>query len=190
MMPVYSVIVCPKCRRSAQLIEQKGAKTTKCQRCGATLQTRKLRIFHTTDILEDAIAVRTKLQAKILGREYDTISDKSTFSTFTSNSTEEDTNLKFQTKSHQATLKPTPSKHPTHIPATNKPAAHIPKKKDPAKTILSILEKARSEMQITELHDHALRQDLREEIFERTLEKLLQKGDIYFPKKGYVRMVP
>jgi DNA replicative helicase MCM subunit Mcm2 (Cdc46/Mcm family) len=169
-MPVYSVIVCPKCRKSAQLIEQKGAKTTKCQRCGATLQTRKLRIFHTTDVLEDAIAVRTKLQTKILGKGYDTIADKYTVSTFTSDITEEDTNLKFQTKTHQAT--------------------HIPIKKDPAKTVLSILEKARSEMQMTELHDHALRQDLDEEIFERTLEKLLQKGDIYFPKKGYVRMVP
>ncbi len=164
-MPVYSVIVCPKCRKSAQLIEQKGAKTTKCQRCGATLQTRKLRIFHTTDVLEDAIAVRTKLQANILGKGYDTISDKSTFSTFASSSTGEDTNLTFQVNPHHVMPKPT-----THTPNTNDhtiqtPVKHTsatnrPKRKDPVKTILSILEKAQSEMQMIELHDHALRQDL------------------------------
>ncbi|KGK99093.1 hypothetical protein LI82_03420 [Methanococcoides methylutens] len=197
-MPVYSVIVCPKCRRSAQLIEQKGAKTTRCQRCGATLQTRKLRIFHTTDVLEDAIAVRTKLQAKILGEGYDTMSDRNTFSTFTSDPTEEDTSLKFQTKDHKAKLNMLKSStHPAETddtaiqtPTTYTPATKRPKKKDPARTILSILEKAQSEMQRAELQDHARRQELDEEIFERTLEKLLQKGDIYFPKKGYVRVVP
>ncbi|NYT19399.1 MAG: hypothetical protein GKC08_03800 [Methanosarcinales archaeon] len=169
-MPVYSVIVCPKCRKCAQLIEQKGAKTTKCQRCGTTLQTRKLRIFHTTDVLEDAIAVRTQLQAKILGRGYDTIPERASFSTFDSDPTEEDINLKFQTSDHKT--------------------AYNSRKKDAAKTILSILEKATDEMKIDELHDHALKQDIDEEIIERTLEKLLQKGDIYSPKKGYVRIVP
>lgn len=168
-MPVYSVIVCPKCRKSAQLIEQKGAKTTKCQRCGATLQTRKLRIFHTTDVLEDAITVRTKLQAEILGMGYDTMQEQNPFSNFTSGSTEEDITLNFQAPPHRPTPKP--------------------KKRDPAKTILSILEKAPGEMQINELQDHAFRQDLDGEIIERTLEKLLRKGNIYFPKKGYVRMI-
>jgi mRNA-degrading endonuclease YafQ of YafQ-DinJ toxin-antitoxin module len=162
------------------------------------LQTKKLRIFHTTDILEDAIAIRTKLQAKILGKGYDTMSDRSTFSTFTSSPTEEDTSLNFRTKDHKAELNMLKtSTHAAetddtaiHTPTTYTPATKRPKKKDPARTIVSILEKAQSEMQRTELQDHALRQDLDEEIFERTLEKLLQKGDIYFPKKGYVRIVP
>ncbi|MCD4800035.1 MAG: DUF1922 domain-containing protein, partial [Methanococcoides sp.] len=64
-MPVYSVIACPKCRRYAQLIEDKSAKTTKCQLCGTTLQIRKLRVFHTGEDIEEARAVRTKIQAQL-----------------------------------------------------------------------------------------------------------------------------
>ena len=37
----YAVIVCPKCRQHAQIIET-GKKTLKCQHCGAILQTRRL----------------------------------------------------------------------------------------------------------------------------------------------------
>ncbi|MEL4305995.1 DUF5817 domain-containing protein [Methanococcoides sp. LMO-2] len=183
MMPVYSVIVCPKCRKSAQLIEQKGAKTTRCQRCGATLQTRKLRVFHTTDNLEEAIAVRTRLQAEVLGKGYETIegstsSKGASFSTFTSSpgpeygseNAEKEIVLNFQSPSPKVTPKP--------------------KKKDPVKIILSILEKKQGAVQVTALQELALRQDIDEETFETTMEKLLRKGDIYSPKKGYVRIVP
>ncbi|AKB84232.1 DUF5817 domain-containing protein [Methanococcoides methylutens] len=183
MMPVYSVIVCPKCRKSAQLIEQKGAKTTRCQRCGATLQTRKLRVFHTTDNLEEAIAVRTRLQAEVLGKGYETMkgsaaSKGASFSTFTSSPGHGSGSVHAEKETAPNFQAPSPNIKPQS------------KKKDSAKIILSILEKEQGALQVTALQELALRQDLDEETFGVTMEKLLRKGDIYSPKKGYVRAVP
>ncbi|WP_129597592.1 DUF5817 domain-containing protein [Methanohalophilus profundi] len=66
-MVAYAVIVCTKCRLQCQVVEDRGQKNIKCQRCGATLQFRKLRKFHRTEILDEAIASRTALQAQIQG---------------------------------------------------------------------------------------------------------------------------
>ncbi|APH38473.1 DUF5817 domain-containing protein [Methanohalophilus halophilus] len=68
-MVAYAVIICTKCRLQCQVIEDRSQKTIKCQRCGATLQFRKLRKFHRTEILDEAIAARTALQAKIQGSD-------------------------------------------------------------------------------------------------------------------------
>ncbi|WP_440952918.1 DUF5817 domain-containing protein [Methanococcoides sp. FTZ1] len=180
-MPVYSVIVCPKCRKSAQIIEQKCAKTTGCQRCGATLQTRKLRIFHTTENLEEAIAVRTRLQAEVSERECDTMKESGShgpdpFTTFTSAKSNGSGSAE---KGFIPNFRETPLKSSSRT-----------KRTDPAKTILSILEKEGGEMQETRLYDHPLIQDLDEDIIGRDLEKLLRKGDIYSPKKGYIKLIP
>ena len=66
-IPKYAVIACPKCRIHAQIIEY-GAATVKCQNCGATLKIKKIRIFYSSDILEEAILVRTQLQAQMHGQ--------------------------------------------------------------------------------------------------------------------------
>ena len=63
----YSVIVCPRCRKHAQIIENTCTKTIRCQPCGSNLQIRKLRVLHTSDHLDEAVAARTELQARILG---------------------------------------------------------------------------------------------------------------------------
>ncbi|MEA1984313.1 MAG: hypothetical protein U9N13_01515 [Euryarchaeota archaeon] len=68
-MSAYSVIVCPRCRKHAQIIENTGMKTMRCQRCGSNLQVRKLRVLHTSDHLDEAVAARTELQARILGSD-------------------------------------------------------------------------------------------------------------------------
>lgn len=60
----YAVIACPKCRIHAQIIEY-GTTTTKCQNCGSALKMKKLRVFYTSDILENAILARTQLQAQM-----------------------------------------------------------------------------------------------------------------------------
>ena len=60
----YAVIACPKCRIHAQIIEY-GTATTKCQNCGSALKMKKLRVFYTSDILENAISARTQLQAQM-----------------------------------------------------------------------------------------------------------------------------
>ena len=62
-------MVCPKCREHAQVLEQVARKTTKCQHCGALLRVRKLRIFFSSDELPEAVAVRTRLQAGLSGKE-------------------------------------------------------------------------------------------------------------------------
>ncbi|MHC1574286.1 MAG: DUF5817 domain-containing protein [Candidatus Methanogasteraceae archaeon] len=56
----YSVIVCPKCKEHAQIIES-GIKSTVCQRCGSRLDVRKLKIWHTTPDLSNAVSVRTAI---------------------------------------------------------------------------------------------------------------------------------
>lgn len=66
-IPKYAVIACPKCRVHSQIIEY-GTATTKCQNCGAALKINKLRIFHSSDILEEAISARTQLQARMHGK--------------------------------------------------------------------------------------------------------------------------
>ena len=64
---MYAVIVCPKCRFHSQIIEQAGAKTTRCQRCGSTLQVRRLRLLYESDSLSKAVEARTCIQMKLDG---------------------------------------------------------------------------------------------------------------------------
>jgi ribosomal protein S27E len=69
----YAVIVCPKCREHVQIIGT-GKKTLKCQKCGSLLQAKKLRVFYSSEELEDAVAFRTRLQAEISGKGKETFS--------------------------------------------------------------------------------------------------------------------
>lgn len=204
MMPVYSVIVCPKCRKSAQLIEQKGAKTTRCQRCGATLQTRKLRLFHTTEKLEEAISVRTRLQAEILGKSYNSMkrgsSEVTSFSTFTSSPEHASDSIKEYEAGFRSESK-CKSETGSGFRSTEKEIVlncQVPshtnmvrsKKMEPAKTIILILKRTGREMQVNELYEDPLMQDFDNDIIDTYLKRLLMKGDIYSPKKGYFRLVP
>ena len=60
----YAVIVCPKCEKHVQIIEY-GIKSTVCQRCGSRLDVKKLKIWHTTPDLDEAVSVRTALLMKL-----------------------------------------------------------------------------------------------------------------------------
>jgi ribosomal protein S27E len=64
----YAVIVCPNCRKHAQITEI-GKNTLSCQHCGVTLQARKMRVLYSSEELADAVAFRTRLQAEISGKE-------------------------------------------------------------------------------------------------------------------------
>lgn len=72
----YAVIVCSKCRLHAQIIETAN-NTLKCQRCGAVLEARRLRILYSSEYLNDAVTFRTRLQAEISGTGSETFSLKS-----------------------------------------------------------------------------------------------------------------
>lgn len=60
----YSVIVCPKCKKHVQIIED-GITSTRCQRCGSRLDVRKLKVWHTTSDLNEAVSVRTAILMKL-----------------------------------------------------------------------------------------------------------------------------
>lgn len=201
-MPVYSVITCPKCRRSAQLIEDKGAKTTKCQLCGTTLQIRKLRVFHTGENIEEARAVRTKIQAQLLGKKQSTTINDLKCPTFgeelSSLSPSRDdalipkatgTAFKNNIAGPRIATKPpkdTSSTTKTVTPITN--VAHR-KKKNAEKEILSILESRPAGMTVSELSSMAAEMDVDEAKFKDTLEKMRSAAQIYFPKKGHVKII-
>ncbi|MHC1576490.1 MAG: DUF5817 domain-containing protein [Methanosarcinaceae archaeon] len=70
-MSKYSVIVCPRCRKHAQIIKNTGTKMTRCQRCGSNLHIRKTRELYTSDDLDEAVTARTELQARILGNGHE-----------------------------------------------------------------------------------------------------------------------
>ena len=70
----YVVVVCPKCRIQSQIVEDTGQKTIRCQNCGANLLFRKLRQFHNSTDIQEAIVARTKLQASISGEGTNKIS--------------------------------------------------------------------------------------------------------------------
>ncbi|AEH60045.1 conserved hypothetical protein [Methanosalsum zhilinae DSM 4017] len=74
---MYAVIVCPKCRSHSQIIEQAGAKTTRCQRCGSTLKVRRLRLLYESDTLSKAVEARTCIQMKLDGEDEPDKADKS-----------------------------------------------------------------------------------------------------------------
>ncbi len=64
-MPSFGVIVCPRCRVHAQIIELAGARKTRCQKCGTSLEIRKLNMLFSSESLEEAVSARTALQARV-----------------------------------------------------------------------------------------------------------------------------
>jgi ribosomal protein S27E len=187
VMPVYSVIACPKCRKSAQLIEDKGAKTTKCQLCGTTLQIRKLRVFHKGEDIEEARAVRTKIQAQLLGEKQSTKMNDLKCPTFgeelsSLSPPRDDASV---SKTIDKAFKPnTPPKIKT--PTTD----NVRRKKNNAeKDMMSILESRPEGMKVSEFSSIALEMDVDEAKFKDTLERMRSSAQVYFPKKGHVKIV-
>ncbi|WP_052286230.1 DUF5817 domain-containing protein [Methanococcoides burtonii] len=185
-MPVYSVIACPKCRKSAQLIEDKDAKTTKCQLCGTNLHIRKLRVFHTGEDIEEARAVRTKVQAQLLGEKQSTTMSNLKCPTFG----EELSSL--STPRDDASISKTIDKafKPNDPSEIKTPIENVRRKKNNAeKDMRSILENRPEGMKVSELSSIALEMDVDEAKFKDILEKMKSSAQIYFPKKGYIRIV-
>jgi hypothetical protein len=165
----YSVVVCPRCREHAQIIET-GIKTVSCQHCGASLRARKLRVFYSSEELEKAVAARTRLQAKISGKEE---------GPFTGDLSQESGNSDF--------WRGTRGKLPGQTAGrSSKPVAG---KKDPRKVILEVLEAAGGEMETGELRENVLEKDLDPEKFDETLKKLQETGEVYSPARGMIKMV-
>jgi hypothetical protein len=162
--------VCPKCRQHAQITET-GKKTLKCQHCGALLETRKLRVFHSSEDLEDAVLFRTRLQAEISGKGTETFS-------LTSPSKDSE-HPGFENKNSVKVFKP-PEKSPSN---------NLPPKKDPKSTLLEILKTAGGKIEKKELQQKSLEKGITQERFETTLKNLLETGELYSPQPGIIKIV-
>ncbi len=162
--------MCPKCRQHAQIIET-GKKTLKCQHCGVLLQTRKLRVFHFSEDLEDAVLFRTRLQAEISGKGNET-------SSLASPSRESE---------------PSISKNENPVKKLKLPEKNLssspPAKKDPKLTLLEILNTTDGKIEKEELRQKALEKGITQEKFETILKNLLEAGELYSPQPGIIKIV-
>ena len=165
----YGVIICTKCREHAQIIEIGSSKTARCQRCNANLNIRKLRVFFSSDELEETISVRTQIQAQLSetgthGKSLDALAED------------------FQ-------------KHQTFGNEINEKAACLvdnrksQKKKKADELIIGILLKNNNQMSLIDLKEEALKMDIVEEQFEEIIKKLLLAGELYSPSKDIIRTV-
>ncbi|WP_292470080.1 hypothetical protein [Methanolobus sp.] len=165
----YGVIVCTKCRKQAQIIDCGISKTTRCQRCNATLITRKIRVFFSSENLDEAISARTQIQAQI--------AEKGTY-TLQTEKEKGDRTL------HQVFGSEIDSK--TSCFADNR---KVQKKKKADEVIIKILLANNKEMSHNELKIAALAIDVDGGKFEDALQKMLQAGEIYSPSKGLIKIV-
>ncbi len=166
----YAVIVCPNCRKHAQITEI-GKNTLSCQHCGVTLQARKMRVLYSSEELADAVAFRTRLQAEISGKESKTFSLKF--------SAKEDEISKYENEGFENKLK---------IPGNGGSDALAPKK-DPKSILLELLEASGGKIRVQELQQQALENRMSQEKFGIILKKLLETGELYSPEPGMIKMV-
>lgn len=179
----YAVIVCPRCKQHVQITET-GKKTLKCQRCGALLQTQKLRVFHTCEELAEAVDFRAHLQAKISGKGYETFTlespsknpqfPKSRKEDIFSGETQEAAKAR-EFEMEEKTLKKTPTKSPS--------------KKDQKLVFLEIIGAAGGKIEINEFRQRALDRGIGPDKFEIMLKKLQETGEIYSPEPGMIKRV-
>jgi len=162
--------VCPKCRQHAQITET-GKKTLKCQHCGTLLQTRKLRIFYSSEELEEAVLFRTRLQAEISGKESETFSPRSP--------SKDSEHSDFETETPVKVFK---------LPEKS-PSSNLPPKKDPKSILLEILKTAGGKIEKEELRQKVLEKGITQEKFETTLKSLLETGELYSPQPGIIKIV-
>ncbi|MDK2833279.1 MAG: hypothetical protein PWP63_366 [Methanolobus sp.] len=164
-MSAFGVIVCPSCREHAQILELGGAKRTRCQKCGASLDIRKLRILQTSDSLEEAVSARTVLQARVHNLEEQMKSELA---------------VRPATEENRASLV---SDKPEMDPACLKETRHPPKR-NPRQIILKLLRSNGGQLEIRVLEALALEHGVNEQQLETILEKMKSSGEMYEPSAG------
>lgn len=167
----YVVVVCPKCRQHAQISET-GKKTLRCQKCGALLHARKLRVFGSFEELSEAVDFRTRLQAEISGKGKETFSLK-TFS-------EDSGSSGFENEAVQKKAQPL---------ASGAAPGNISVKRDQKSIMSEILKSSCGKMKIEEFREEALEKGISKERFEIILKKLLETGELYSPEPGVVKLI-
>lgn len=164
------MIVCPKCRQHAQIIET-GKNTLRCQRCGTTLQTRRLSMLYSSEELADAVAFRTRLHAEISGKGSETFSVKASAEGYE------------LSKSEIEDMENLPE------PTRKRISENLPPKKDQKSVFLDLLKAAGGEMGIEEFQQKALEKGISPEKFDSILKKVLKAGELYSPEPGIIKLV-
>jgi len=168
-MARYGVIVCPKCREHAQIIELAATKTIRCQKCSSKLPKQKLRLFFSSDELAEAISVRTQIQAKL-----------------------HDKNVDMETVLNGAGIKNAfDDAQETELSMSDfvDNREKVKPKKSPRKIILELLRSNYGSMEIDMLKERAAENGIEYEKFETMLERMLDSGEIYSPSVKMVQLV-
>ncbi|TGC11125.1 DUF5817 domain-containing protein [Methanolobus halotolerans] len=168
-MAAFAVIVCSKCREHAQIIEIPGPKKTRCQKCGSNLEIRKLRLFHRSEDLQEAVAARTVLQAKLHGQEKDGMSLFSESSEPVKAISIRETGL------FDVSLKDFTDKREFTVQKLNKNLL-----------IIDLLRSNGGKMDTDSLKEIAKEHGIQEQKFEQILDGLTRAGEIYEPSTGMV----
>ena len=166
---IYGVVICTKCRKNAQIIELESSKTTRCQRCSATLMVRKLRIFFSSEDLNEAISFRTQVQASI--------TESGTYSIQAENESASKTE-------HQIFGEDIDEKAACFIDKRK-----YQKKKKADDLILEVLQSNNKQMLYADLKKIAIASDVDEDRFDDLIKKMMQAGEIYSPSKDLIRLV-
>lgn len=164
-MPAFGVIVCPRCREHAQILELGEAKKTRCQKCGVSLEIRKLRLLYTSDSLEEAVSARTLLQARVHKLEEQMKKEPGVISQIEEN-------------------KVSPiADEPEIDPAVFKDKRQPPKR-NPRQIILKLLRSNGGQLETRALETLALEHGINKQQLEEILEKMKSSGEIYEPSSG------
>ena len=166
----YVVIVCPKCRQNAQIADIRK-KSLRCHRCGIILQARKLKIFHASEGLSEAVAFRTRLQAEISTKESEFFL------------------LRPFSKEYKISKLETENKAKSDKISESMNSENTFPKKDQKTIFLKLLEDAGGKMEIEKLQQKALEKEVSPEKFYIILRKLLETGEIYSPESGMLNLV-
>lgn len=161
----YAVIICTKCRRHVQIIEN-NKKTTTCQNCGSVLNLDNLRFFYQCDNLEDAVTARTKLQSHILGQDNEP--DSSKYMAFTNAAESGSYTSSKSSRSNKSGFK-----------------------KDDRKIIINLLKSNNGEMDRDELKTRASEKGVNADKFEKIVESMFETGELYSPSMSSTfKLVP
>ena len=168
-MPIYGVIVCPRYREQAQIIEIGAARSTRCQRCNSKLDIRKLRLFFSSEELNEAVSVRTQIQARLHDSNTDleaVLQGTGIINAF---------DLAQETEVSMADLAD-----------TREP---VRRRRNPGHLILDILRTCDGGMEWDVLRSEVSEHGISEEVFEKTLKKLLHSGEVYIPSGERIQLV-
>ncbi len=184
-MSGYYIIVCNRCKRQAQIIEDTGTKTTRCQNCAARLQLNKLRRFCHTGSLEEAIQERSKIQAELTQRSNSEWNNafRSVSLPVNDDAVHNPGHVRMQDTDNN-------DQKNTSLKRSDRKTATVKKEraKDQEQLLLSIIREKKS-IGLDELQIIALKYDIPAEKTEELVMKLSHRSEIYLPHPGILRAI-